>query len=84
MTFNEYQAKAMTFLNNKLSKEDVLINYSFAIAFFFCSSFIRNKNPNRITKATTQEIIAQGIIPSFCVKPATTYAIKLITAIVIA
>ena len=26
MTFNEYQDKAMTFLNNKLSKKDVLIN----------------------------------------------------------
>ena len=25
MTFNEYQDKAMTFLNNKLSKKDVLI-----------------------------------------------------------
>ena len=26
MTINEYQEKAMTFLNNKLSKKDVLIN----------------------------------------------------------
>jgi NTP pyrophosphatase (non-canonical NTP hydrolase) len=26
MTFNKYQDKAMTFLNNKLSKKDVLIN----------------------------------------------------------